>query len=453
MSARTDTIFALATPPGRSAIAVIRITGQQAHQAAPAFGVAIPAAGRFGLARLRDHAGQQLDEALLLAMKGPDSSTGEDVLEIHCHGSTAVVTTVLQQLATLDGFRAAEAGEFTHRMFANGRIDLLGVEALADLIDAETDLQRRQAWAQMDGALRNPTSQWRDMLLALAAHLETLIDFADEDLPQELAADLRQKAELLTAEMQNVLDDGRFGEQVRNGVTVALIGPVNAGKSTLLNYLAGRDAAIVSDIAGTTRDIVSVTIDLDGIPVTLLDTAGIRHTSNMIEAEGVKRAERAAQDADAALIVVDGAKSGWHRDINRLMHFVRGKGQVVITKADLGIVDHDLVDDLAEGALVVSLTGPQEEQVGNVIIDALRNLVIPANNAEQASIISRLRHRQAIEAALEAVTAAMAHDLDSAPELAAEDLRHAADSLGKIIGLIAVEDLLDSIFSSFCIGK
>ena len=459
MSARTDTIFALATPPGRSAIAVIRISGEQAHQAAPAFGAAIPAAGRFGLARLRDQAGQQLDEALLLAMKGPDSSTGEDVLEIHCHGSTAVVTTVLQQLATFDGFRAAEAGEFTHRMFANGRIDLLGVEALADLIDAETDLQRRQAWAQMDGALRNPTSQWRDMLLALAAHLETLIDFADEDLPPELAADLRQKAESLTAEMQNVLDDGRFGEQVRNGVTVALIGPVNVGKSTLLNHLAGRDAAIVSDIAGTTRDIVSVTIDLDGIPVTLLDTAGIRHTSDMIEAEGVKRAERAAQEADAVLIVVDGARSGWHQDITRLTPFVGGKGQVVITKADLGIVDHDLVDDLAGGALVVSLTGPweqtgpREQQAGNVIIDALRNLVIPANNAEQASIISRLRHRQAIEVALEAVTAAMANDLDSAPELAAEDLRHAADSLGKIIGLIDVEDLLDSIFSSFCIGK
>ena len=352
-----DTIFALATPPGRSAIAVIRISGGSAHRAAAAFGASAPAPGQFRLARLKDGDGQTVDEALLLAMAGPRSSTGEDVLEIHCHGSSAVVQGLLQQLAALDGFRPAEAGEFTHRMFANGRIDLLGVEALADLIDSETDLQRQQAWAQMDGALRGPATEWREKLIALAARLETLIDFADEDLPPDVAADWGDRAQALATEMQAVLNDGQFGERVRNGVRVALLGPVNAGKSTLLNHLAGREAAIVSDTAGTTRDVVTATIDLGGVPVMLLDTAGIRETGDSIEAEGVRRARQAAQDAEAALVVVDGSRPGWRKEVANLQLLVPASSQIIVTKSDLGIAEMGQADDWPDGALTVTLQG------------------------------------------------------------------------------------------------
>ena len=219
-------------------------------------------------------------------MKGPRSSTGEDVLEIHAHGSMAVTAAILAQLGTLDGFRPAGPGEFTQRMFANGKIDLLGTEALADLIDAETDRQRLQAWRQRDGALHGPVEAWRSALVALSANLEALIDFADEELPQELLARINAETLQLATAIDAVLDDGGEGERVRSGVTVSLAGPVNAGKSTLLNRLAGRPVAIVSSQAGTTRDIVSVRIDLDGVPVTLQDTAGMRATSDLVEAEG-----------------------------------------------------------------------------------------------------------------------------------------------------------------------
>ena len=448
-----DTIFALATPPGRSAIAVIRISGGSAHRAAAAFGASAPAPGQFRLARLKDGDGQTVDEALLLAMAGPRSSTGEDVLEIHCHGSSAVVQGLLQQLAALDGFRPAEAGEFTHRMFANGRIDLLGVEALADLIDSETDLQRQQAWAQMDGALRGPATEWREKLIALAARLETLIDFADEDLPPDVAADWSDRAQALATEMQAVLNDGQFGERVRNGVRVALLGPVNAGKSTLLNHLAGREAAIVSDTAGTTRDVVTATIDLGGVPVMLLDTAGIRETGDSIEAEGVRRARQAAQDAEAALVVVDGSRPGWREEVTNLQLLVPASSQIIVTKSDLGIAEVGQADDWPDGALTVTFQGDGADAARHAVLDALYKLIVPANQADRASIISRLRHRHAIKAAVDGVMAACLHDLHTTPELAAEDLRHAADSLGRMIGVIDVEDLLDSIFASFCIGK
>ena len=443
-----DTIFAQATPPGRSAIAVIRISGPQALAAPALFGASCPEPGRFALARLCDQAGSPLDDAVLLAMKGPRSSTGEDVLEIHAHGSIAVVNMILDHLADAPGFRVAEPGEFTQRMFAHDKIDLIGTEALADLIDAETDLQLHQAWRHKGGMLSGPVSEWRELVITLGGRLEALIDFADEDLPPEVEADLRDRAAALCARLQSCLDDDGLGEAIREGVTVSLIGPVNAGKSSLLNALAGRDAAIVSDEAGTTRDIVSIRINLDGVPVTIQDTAGMRQTPNAVEAEGIRRAVEAGRNADAALLVIDGSEPGWPETLARLRTQVTGNHRIIITKTDRGTVG-ELGSEMTGLSLIHAVEGEGMED----IMGLLRELVFPANRDIGSSIITRARHRQALQAALAAVEAAGRHDLHLAPEMAAEDLRQAADSLGRIIGRIDVEDLLSSIFSSFCIGK
>ena len=446
----TDTIFAQATPPGRSAIAVIRISGPRAFAVPAAFGCEAPAPGRFALARLQDQNGAPLDEALLLAMKGPRSSTGEDVVEIHAHGSMAVIAAIMDRLGHLEGFRPAGPGEFTQRMFANGKIDLLGTEALADLIDAETDRQRLQAWRQRDGALHGPVEAWRSSLVALSANLEALIDFADEELPTELLTRIGTETRQLASAIEAVLDDGGEGERVRSGVTVSLSGPVNAGKSTLLNRLAGRPVAIVSSQAGTTRDIVSVRIDLDGVPVTLQDTAGRRTTTDLVEAEGIRRAESAARDADIVLIVIDPGAADWREELAQLVGLATGPYGVVLTKRDR--FEGDL-SDRPPGSLFVSLRDGGPESDLEAVLDLLRKLVMPVNRPDRQSIVTRARHRHALVAAAAALRAAAACDMATAPELAAEEYRRAADSLGRVTGQIDVEELLDSIFSSFCIGK
>ena len=454
----SDTIFAQATPPGRAAIAVIRISGPKAFTAPRLFGCALPSPGTFGLARLVDAEGSRLDEALVLAMKGPRSSTGEDVVEIHAHGSLAVTATILRQLGAADGFRPAGPGEFTHRMFANGKIDLLGAEALADLIDAETDRQRLQAWRHRDGVLHRPVDGWRDALVRLAAQLEAVIDFADEELPDDIEARIHADTRALADAMESVLDDDSEGERVRSGVTVSLTGPVNAGKSTLLNRLAGRDVAIVSSQAGTTRDIVSVRIDLEGVPVTLLDTAGLRDTADVIEAEGVRRARNAAREADAALLVIDASSASWETDLAQLQDLAGAAQAVLLTKRDrLSDNERRAVDAALAGRATASrLVSLEDDADGGdleQVLDLLHGMVVPANRPETQSIITRARHRHALARAMDALRAADNLDLAAAPELAAEEYRRAAESLGRLTGQVDVEELLDSIFSSFCIGK
>ena len=456
----SDTIFAQATPPGRAAIAVIRISGGKAFAAPSLFGCDVPAAGRFQLAHLVDGNGARLDEALILAMKGPASSTGEDVVEIHAHGSLAVTAAILQRLGQEDGFRPAGPGEFTHRMFANGKIDLLGAEALADLIDAETDRQRLQAWRQRDGSLHRPVDSWRAALIRLAAQLEAVIDFADEELPGDIEARIHADTQALADAMASVLDDDHEGERVRSGVTVSLVGPVNAGKSTLLNRLAGRDVAIVSSQAGTTRDVISVRIDLDGVPVTLLDTAGVRDTDDVIEAEGVRRARHAARESDAALIVLDASSPSWQTDLAALQELAGGAQAVLLTRRDRLGADAiaavlTALDGLPRPGCLVSLDDEAGASAGafEEVLGLLRGLVVPANRPDTQSIITRARHRHALQRAVDALRAADRLDLAAAPELAAEEYRRAADSLGRLTGQVDVEELLDSIFSSFCIGK
>ena len=439
-----DTIFAVATPPGRSAIAVIRISGPKAGLSPALFAANCPAAGQFCLARLRV-GDQVIDEAMILFMAAPKSSTGEDVCEIHCHGSTAVIQLILDILTKSTGFRLADAGEFTRRAFINGKMDLLAVEGLADVIEAETPSQLYQAWSQIDGALRGPVSRWRADLISVAAQLEALIDFADEDLPDQVETTLRQYTAALITDIAAILDDDRAGELIRDGVVVALVGPVNAGKSTILNGLAGRAAAIVSDEAGTTRDIVSVRLDLNGVPTSILDTAGLRDSAGTIEAEGIRRSIEAAQHANIVVLVADASSNHWQQDVAYISGRMGRVDLLVLNKIDHGVPATVPVD-----AMLISA---QNDHDITKLMTRLGAMIIPHNQAQNSAIITRLRHRQSLCDAHDSLCAGLRHDFHKAPELAAEDFRQAATALGRITGDVDVEELLGQIFSSFCIGK
>ena len=448
MAVPVETIFALATPPGKSAIAVIRISGPQARHACAVFAVACPKPGQVNVARLRDAEGGMIDQVVVLFSAGPHSSTGEDVVELQCHGSKAVIAAILTQLSVIEGFRPAEPGEFTHRAFHNDKLDLSGAEGLADLIDAETSLQMTQAWNQLDGALRKPVMQWRDSLIRLSGRLEALIDFADEELPTAVEAELRAETEGLVAALQQELDDNRAGEIVRGGVTIALLGPTNAGKSTLLNMLAGREAAIVSDEAGTTRDLVSVSLDMGGVAVTVTDTAGIRDDAGRVEQEGIRRAKQAVADADLTLMVLDGSDPDWHQDYSNLSALIVGQALVLFNKQDRGFVSN--TDRVKEASLAISLKSGAGV---DALLNHIQTMVVPLNVASRTPLITRARHRNAFQQAVTGLTNGLAQDFHQSPEIAAEEFRVAATALGRITGDIDVEELLGSIFSSFCIGK
>ncbi len=441
------TIFAIATPPGRSAIAVIRISGPLAGDAPALFGAACPKAGQFSVARLvLDQ--RVIDQVILLFMKAPFSSTGEDVCEIHCHGSRAVIDVLLARLGAEEGFSMAKPGEFTRRSFMNGKMDLSGVEGLADLIEAETATQLHQAWAQIDGALRAPVMAWRGKLVGIAAQLEALIDFADEDLPASVESALRTSTGELQSTLARHLDDGGAGELVRDGVTIALIGPVNAGKSTILNALAGRSAAIVSDEAGTTRDIIQIRLDLGGVPATILDTAGIRDESGKIEAEGIRRSVEAAGFSNLVLVILDGSDPAWPAACDKIDQLTGQPKFYILNKADQGL---SAPNATASGEMMsISAKDPADIET---LIERLAKLLVPLNHADASVIITRQRHRHAMQEAHDALGRALGHDFQHVPEMAAEDFRVAAVALGRITGEIDVEELLGSIFSAFCIGK
>ena len=439
-----DTIFAVATPPGRSAIAVIRISGPKAGLSPRLFAATCPVAGKFCVTRLRAN-DQVIDEAIILFMAAPKSSTGEDVCEIHCHGSTAVIQMILYIFTKAAGFRLASAGEFTRRAFINGKMDLLAVEGLADVIEAETPNQLYQAWSQIDGALRGPVSRWRADLISLAARLEALIDFADEDLPDHVETGLRRHTSLLIEDIAAILDDARTGELVREGVVVALVGPVNAGKSTILNGFAGRAAAIVSEEAGTTRDIVSVRLDLNGVPTSVLDTAGLRDRAGTIEAEGMRRSIEAAQHANIVVVVVDASSSYWQKDVDYISERLGRFDLLVLNK-----IDHGVPAAVPADAMLMSAEDCHDIAK---LMTRLSAMIIPHNQAQNSAVITRLRHRQSLREAHDALRAGLHHDFLKAPELAAEDFRQAVTALGRITGDVDVEELLGQIFSYFCIGK
>ncbi len=443
----SETIFALATAPGRAAVAVVRLSGPRSGNALQSLtGKAVPAARRASLRRLKDAGGQLLDEALVIWTPGPGSYTGEDGAELHLHGGPAIVEGVIQALHDL-GLRLAEPGEFTRRAFENGRLDLAQAEAVADLVDAETQGQARQALGQLGGALSLRYEAWRGQLVQALAMLEAAVDFPDEELPADVAMRARPPLEALLAEIGLALADAGRGRRVREGYRVALIGAPNAGKSSLLNALVGRDAAIVTATPGTTRDVIEVPLVLAGYKVLLADTAGVRDTEEAIEAEGVRRARAWAESADLRLWVVDQSASGEWR---RAYGLARPDDLLVLTKADLAS-GADRAEAAAVGLEQMAISVLAREDVGRVRAE-LERRVVEALGGGETPLATRIRHGESLREAHARLIRAL-EELDPAVELAAEDARLAARALARVTGRIGAEDILDVVFSSFCIGK
>ncbi|WP_404288374.1 tRNA uridine-5-carboxymethylaminomethyl(34) synthesis GTPase MnmE [Microvirga sp. RSM25] len=432
-----DTIFATASGHGRAAVCLIRISGPESRTVLERMTERMPEPRRAVVRTLKDPTtGEPLDQALVLWMPGPGSFTGEDQAELQIHGGLATRAAVLRALGGIDNCRPAEAGEFTRRAFLNGRMDLAQVEGLADIIDAETEAQRRQAMLQLGGRLGNAAENWRESVLQVLALLEASLDFSDEgDVPEDLEQEILGMIDRVRGEIGGAMAN-RSGERLREGLTVVLAGPPNAGKSTLLNALARRDVAIVSPVAGTTRDVIEVHCDLGGLPVIIVDTAGLRESGDMIEQEGVSRARARAQDADLVLWLMP--PEGEESEPPQAQRLLR-----VGTKSDLNRVRHDcdLTIAAATGEGLPELIARLEEEASALM-------------GQGDAILTRERHRKALERAHAALERARAMLVGHGPlELAAEEVRLAARAIGEITGRVDVEDVLDRLFSSFCIGK
>ncbi|PZX10683.1 tRNA uridine-5-carboxymethylaminomethyl(34) synthesis GTPase MnmE [Celeribacter halophilus] len=427
-----DTIYALATARGKAGVAVVRISGPLAFLAVEKLAGDVPSPRRTALRVLKNSEGIVLDEALVICFEKGASFTGEESAELQLHGSVAIINAVLQSLSEIEGLRLAEAGEFTRRALENERLDLAQVEGLADLIEAETEAQRRQALKVFSGALGDKAERWRSSLLRAAALIEATIDFADEEVPTDVSPEVLDLISRTMTELEAEIAGSKMAERIRDGFEVAIVGPPNAGKSTLLNALAGREAAITSEFAGTTRDIIEVRMDLKGLPVTLLDTAGLRETSDVVEAIGIDRARNRAAQADLRVILLpsEGADP-----------------EMPPQEGDLVLVGKD-----DQGALSNSVSGKTGHGIDAMVSHIALTL---SERASDASTAIRERHRIAIQDALVSMESARNEVLIGADraELAAEELRRAVYALNCLVGRIDVENILGEIFSSFCIGK
>ena len=456
MTDARPTIFALSSGRPPAAIAVVRVSGPRASAALEKLIGRVPAPRQATLARLRDPAtGEAIDEALVLWFPAPRSETGEDTAELQLHGGHAVIAGVLEALGRIEGCRPAEAGEFTRRAFENGRLDLTAVEGLADLIAAETEAQRQQAFRQLKGLIGDRAEAWRRALIEAQALVEARIDFSDEaDVPENLVDAALHAAQQLRSEIAAALADGGRGERLRDGLVVAIAGPPNAGKSTLLNRLARREAAIVSPYPGTTRDVIEVHFDLGGYPVTLLDTAGIRDSTDPVEQEGVRRARAGAAAADLVLWVTDVSAAGTTRDDARKSY---SKSDVWLIKNKIDMAVDKLCISCESGSGVSSpVTFPISAATGagtDALVAALTAFAQNYFSATEPALVTRARHRRALQDTVAALDWALAERGSGREELIAEELRAAATTLGRLTGRVDVEDILDVIFRDFCIGK
>jgi len=455
-----DTIFAVASGLQRAGVSIIRVSGPAAlltyknltHRPVPPPRMAV--FGSFRVPAVADAtdknsgrgapAGKLLDRGMVLFFEGPHSFTGEDVIEYHVHGGTAVVRGFLDVLARQPECRLATPGEFTRRAFENGKMDLTAAEAVADLIDAETEAQRVQALDQLGGNLARLYEGWAENLKKILAHQEADIEFPEEDMPAQVSEKLKPEIMNLIKEMRGHLDDGHRGEWLRNGVLIAILGAPNAGKSSLLNALARRDVAIVSEEAGTTRDIIEAHLDLGGYPVILADTAGLRATESKIEAEGIRRARKLAGEADIKVVLFDSTQP----PDNETFAVLDNNPIIVLTKSDLPSQSSAQIQAFA-GMTVVSASSKTDtgcDALLKVLTEKVTGLFAPRNGPS----LTRERHRLALE---ETITALERSLVATLPELAAEDLRLSLRSLGAITGTVHVEELLDRVFKDFCIGK
>jgi tRNA modification GTPase len=426
-----DTIFALATVRGRSGLAVIRVSGPDAFAAANRLVSSIPEPGEARVRRVLDESGDIIDEALVLVFKGPRSFTGEDIVEFHVHGSVAVIAACERALLATGLVRPADAGEFTRRALSNEKMDLAQVEGLGDLLSSETEVQRRQAMRLLQGRLGDMAAKWRKALLMSLARVEVTIDFADEEVPTEVDEQIIEIIQKTIAELEIEIQGSKVAERVRDGFEIAILGAPNAGKSTLLNAIAGRDVAITSHIAGTTRDVIEVRLDLDGMPVTLLDTAGLRTTEDVVEKIGVERTRKRAEQADLRVWI----RSEEDEAVNDLL-----------VDGDISVFGKR--DAYAPGG-VSGLTGAGVDD----LLHSIR--VVLAERLANVGTATHERHRLAMQTACAELGAALdlMRSAPDTPELAAEEIRLAIRSLDSLTGRIDVEAVLGEIFSSFCIGK
>ena len=442
------TIYALSTGPGISGIAVIRVSGKNTAEVVKKItGNELPNPREATRRKFNYiNTNELIDEGVLLWFPGPNSYTGEDLAEFHVHGSRAVINALHSTISKIENCRLAEPGEFTKRAFQNGKINLIEAESIADLISSETEIQRKQALKIMSGKSSDQFNSWRDKLLKILSHIEAKIDFPDEDLAKDILTNIQKTSDQVSSEIQKTLNDQKVGERIREGFKIAIVGPTNSGKSSLLNYLSKRDAAIVSEIAGTTRDVIETHLNLDGYPVVISDTAGIRESKNEIEKKGIKLALNRAEDADLKLVIIE-AKNVDFKGV--LKDLLDESAIIVINKSDLIKGKLNSKFKKYEHVLISIKKDLNLNKLISKIKNKLKNKFISSENI----LITRERHRQNLKNCVYHLQKFQEKKSAKDFDKAAEDLRLATRHLGMIVGKVDVEELLGSIFSDFCIGK